>query len=178
MIEAAFHILTGLAIFGAIMVVASRQPIYSILYLIVTFFAIAGHFLLLSAQFLAVVQVIVYAGAIMVLFLFVVMLLNLKGDVEPRIPNLMKLGAVTAGGLLLLLLVAALAKVEGTGVVADRAVAAQTADIGMVKSIGMVLFTDFLLPFEVVSILFLSAMVGAVMLGKRDAPEPTDQTAA
>lgn len=167
MIEWAFHILSGLAVFGAIMVVASRQPIYSILYLIVTFFAVAGHFLLLSAQFLAVVQVIVYAGAIMVLFLFVVMLLNLKGDVEPKLPSLIKLGAVTAGGLMLLLIVAAIGKV-GSDVITDPVIATRTAEIGMVKNVGHVLFTDFLLPFEVVSILFLSAMVGAVLLAKRD----------
>lgn len=168
MIEWAFHLLSGLAVFGAIMVVASRQPIYSILYLIVTFFAIAGHFLLLSAQFLAVVQVIVYAGAIMVLFLFVVMLLNLKGNVEPRLPNLLKFGTVAAGGLMLLLLVAAIGKVAGAGVVTDQIAATRTAEMGMVKNVGIVLFTDFLLPFEVVSILFLSAMVGAVLLAKRD----------
>jgi NADH-quinone oxidoreductase subunit J len=173
MIEWAFHLLSGLAVFGAIMVVASRQPIYSILYLIITFFAVAGHFLLLSAQFLAVVQVIVYAGAIMVLFLFVVMLLNLKGDVEPRLPNLIKLGAVGAGGLMLLLLVAAVGKVHTAGVATSDAIATRTAEIGMVKNVGKVLFTEFLLPFEVVSILFLSAMVGAVLLGKKDPDKTT-----
>src|SRR5258706_10160142 len=107
MVVYAFHILSVLALLGAVMVVVSRKPIHSILYLILSFFAIAGHFLLLSAEFLAVVQVIVYAGAIMVLFLFVVMLLNLN-EVLKEHSTIMKVGASVSGGLLLLLLVAVL----------------------------------------------------------------------
>ncbi len=78
-----FWFLSALAVAGAVMVVASRNPVHSILYLIVTFFAISGHYILLNAQFLAIVNIIVYAGAIMVLFLFVVMLMNLNAETEP-----------------------------------------------------------------------------------------------
>src|SRR5207244_9894077 len=104
-----FWFLSALAVVGAIGVVSSRNPIYSVLWLIVVFFAISGHYILLNAQFLAIVNIIVYAGAIMVLFLFVVMLMNLNADSEPPQKNrwLMYIGGI-AGGSLLLIIVAAL----------------------------------------------------------------------
>jgi NADH-quinone oxidoreductase subunit J len=146
------------------MVVFSKNPVYSVLYLIITFFAIAGHYLLLSAEFLAVVHVIVYAGAIMVLFLYVIMLLNLNKEDEPKKSNVLKFAAVICSGLLLIVLVGTL---KETGLVAQ----AQTGDatnIGSVKNLGKVLFTDFLLPFEIASVLLLAAMIGVVMLGKSE----------
>jgi NADH-quinone oxidoreductase subunit J len=157
----AFYFLAFLAIFSALMVVFSKNPIYSVLYLIITFFSIAGHYLLLNAQFLAVVHVIVYAGAIMVLFLYVIMLLNLNDETEPHKSNLIKFAAVISGGLLLVVLIGAL---RG----ADNAVIDLTAnrEMGYVKNLGMILYTDYMLPFEIASILLLGAMVGAVMLGK------------
>ena len=79
-----FWLLSVMALFGALMVVVSKNPIYSVLWLIVTFFAISGHYILLNAQFLAIVNIIVYAGAIMVLFLFVIMLMNLNKETEPQ----------------------------------------------------------------------------------------------
>lgn len=165
--QIAFIVLAGLALFGAFMVVASKRPLYSILYLILTFFAIAGHFVILNAQFLAVVQVIVYAGAIMVLFLFVVMLLNLNREIDQRQSVLLKVSAAVCGGLLLLLTVAGLVKSGGsTGLTAQAAY--PLTDIGYVGNLGKALFNEFLIPFEVVSILFLSAMVGAVVLGRKD----------
>lgn len=103
-----FYILSAVALAGAAMVVFHRNPVYNVLALIVTFFAIAGHFLLLSAQFLAAVHIIVYAGAIMVLFLYVIMMLNLNVDSEPNKPLMAKIGAVVGGGALMLVLVAAL----------------------------------------------------------------------
>src|SRR5437762_9214693 len=105
------------------MVVFSKNPIHSVLYLIITFFAIAGHYVLLNAQFLAAVHVIVYAGAIMVLFLFVIMLLNLNKETEPHKSNALKLAAVIAAGLLLVVLVGAL-----KGTTAIVAPLASTAD--------------------------------------------------
>lgn len=155
-----FYFLSFLAVLSAIMVVFSKSPVHSVLYLIITFFCIGGHYVLLNAQFLAVVHIIVYAGAIMVLFLYVLMLLNLNKESEPHKSNFLKAAAVIIGGLMLIVLVGSL---KGT----EQMVIQQTSDIGMVKNLGRVMFTDFLLPFEIVSILLLASMVGAVMIGKR-----------
>jgi NADH-quinone oxidoreductase subunit J len=155
-----FYFLSFLAVLSAIMVVFSKNPVHSVLYLIITFFCIGGHYVLLNAQFLAVVHIIVYAGAIMVLFLYVLMLLNLDKESEPHKSNLLKAAAVVIGGLMLIVLVGSL---KGT----EQMVIQQTSDIGMVKNLGRVMFTDFLLPFEIVSILLLASMIGAVMIGKR-----------
>jgi NADH-quinone oxidoreductase subunit J len=163
MIQAGFYILSSLAIFSALMVVFSRNPVHSVLYLIVTFFAITGHYALLNAQFLAIVNLIVYAGAIMVLFLFVVMLLNLNAETEPHKGTLLKFAAVISGGLLLVVLASSLKGMENYQVDMTK----YNPSIGEVKSLGKVLYTDFWLPFEISSVLFLSAMVGAVLLGKK-----------
>ena len=157
-----FYFLSFLAILSAMMVVLSKNPVHSVLYLIITFFAIAGHYVLLNAQFLAAVHVIVYAGAIMVLFLYVIMMLNLNTDSEPHKSKWAKFAAITAGGLLMIVLVGALINVS------DTVVSTGKTDVGLVKNLGNTLFRDFALPFEVASILFLAAMVGAVMLGKKE----------
>lgn len=143
------------------MVVFSKNPVHSVLYLVITFFAIAGHYLLLNAQFLAAVHIIVYAGAIMVLFLFVIMLLNLNKETEPHKNIFIKFAAVISAGVFMLVLVGSLRGAE--------MIAGTTSDpnIGLVKNIGKVLFGEFMLPFEISSILFLAGMVGAVMLGKK-----------
>jgi NADH-quinone oxidoreductase subunit J len=149
------------------MVVFSRNPVHSVVYLILVFFCLTGHYILLNAQFLAIVNIIVYAGAIMVLFLFVIMFLNLRKDAEQKQPPLMKFIAVITGGLLLLIIVSVLSKV-------DMIQAQKTgfnSQIGLVENLGKVLYTEYLLPFELASVLFLVAMVGAVMLGKREAGE-------
>ena len=157
-----FLILGFFAVLSALMVVFSKNPIYSVLYLVLTFFAIAGEYVLLNAQFLAIVNVIVYAGAIMVLFLFVIMLLNLNKETEPHKALWMKFGAVVTGGLLFLVIVSSLKIAD------DITIHPFKSDIGLIKNLGQVLFNQFLLPFEVSAILFLAAMVGAVMLGKKD----------
>lgn len=157
-----FWILAVVAILAAIGVVVAKNPVHSVLLLIVTFFDIAGLYILLNAQFLAIVHVIVYAGAIMVLFLFVMMLMNLNGTGEPQKNNLVKFAGVISGGLLLLVLVAALRKAD-TGMLMQG-----SSDIGLVKNLGKTLFKDFVLPFEVSSILFLSAMIGAIVIGKKE----------
>ncbi len=162
-----FWILNILTLGCALKVVLSRNPIHSVLYLIVTFFCLSGHYLLLNAQFLAVVNIIVYAGAIMVLFLFVIMFLNLRRDTEPHKSLLVRLAAVVSAGMLGLIMIAALKQVSQESY--NPAFNSQT---GLVENLGNVLFKDFLLPFELASVLFLVAMVGAVMLGKRDPGEP------
>ncbi|PKQ70603.1 NADH-quinone oxidoreductase subunit J family protein [Raineya orbicola] len=165
--ENLFYFLSFLAIFSALMVVFAKNPIHSVLYLILVFFALTGHYILLNAQFLAIVNIIVYAGAIMVLFLFVIMFLNLKkeGDISAK-SVFVKVAGVVSGGLLLLVMIASLKSLEPYQLKADI-----KTDIGLVENLGKVLYNDFLLPFELASILFLAAMVGAVMLGKRESGE-------
>ena len=102
-----FWFLSLLAVGSAAMVVVSKNPVHSILFLIVTFFAISGHYILLNAQFIAIVNIIVYAGAIMVLFLFVVMLMNLNAESEPQKNRLLLFIGTIAGASLMLVLVAA-----------------------------------------------------------------------
>src|SRR5579864_8554028 len=114
-----FWFLSILAILGAILVVTSKNPVHSVLWLIVVFVAISGHYILLDAQFLAIVNLIVYAGAIMVLFLFVVMLMNLNTDSEPQKNRWMKIAGVITGGALLLVLVAALKRADLSSQVKD-----------------------------------------------------------
>ena len=160
--EILFWALSALAVFSALMMVTSKNPVYSVLWLIVTFFSISGHYILLNAQFLAIVNIIVYAGAIMVLFLYVVMLMDLRKDVEPQKNKWLKIIGAISGGGLLLVLIAALRSTE------KQMTELTTGDIGLIKNLGRVLFTDYVVPFEISSILFLSAMVGAVVIGKRD----------
>ena len=108
----AFYFLSFLAVLCALMVVFSRNPVHSVLYLVITFFCVACHYLLLNAQFLAAVHVIVYAGAIMVLFLYVIMLLNLNQEDEARKSNYFRFAAVISAGLLMVVIVGALRGVE------------------------------------------------------------------
>ncbi|MFN8251616.1 MAG: NADH-quinone oxidoreductase subunit J [Ferruginibacter sp.] len=156
-----FILLSVLAAGSALMVITRKNPVHSVLYLVVTFFAISGHYILLNAQFLAIVNIIVYAGAIMVLFLFVVMMMNLNIDAEPQKNRLLRFAGVISGGCLLLVLLAAVTKANGT-------VLTGSGNHGLVKTLGMVLFNDYVVPFEISSVLFLSAMVGAVVISKRE----------
>lgn len=158
-----FGILSFLSIMFGLMVVFSRNPVNSVLYLVLTFFCIAGHYLLLNAQFLAVVHIVVYAGAIMVLFLFVIMLMNLNEDTEPQRTWLTKIIAGVAGGMLLFVLVGSLRGTEQLGLKSYGA-----SQIGLVKNLGKVLFSEFLFPFEIASILLLAALVGSIMIGKKE----------
>lgn len=158
-----FYILAFLSVFSALMVVLSRKPVYSVLYLIFCFFTIAGHYILLNAQFLAAVHVIVYAGAIMVLFLFVIMLLNLNNELEPGKTFLLKGASVISGGAMLLILIAVL---KGSMMTSPQV--AGDDSLGMVENLGKVLYEDYLLPFEVSALLFLTAMIGATMIGKKE----------
>jgi len=159
-----FWFLSVMAIFSAIMMVVSKNPVHSVLWLIIVFFAISGHYILLNAQFLAIVNLIVYAGAIMVLFLFVIMLMNLNADSEPQKNKWLKIAGVIAGGALLLVLVAAMKDAD----VRNRIAETSHGNIGLIHNLGMVLFKDYVIPFEISSVLFLSAMVGTVVIGKKE----------
>ncbi len=163
-----FYILGAIAIVASLLVIGQKNPIYSVLLLIGSFGALSGLYVLLDAPFVAVIQIIVYAGAIMVLFLFVVMLLNAPHEetvydeqrhlVVP--PGSMRFGALLAIGLVVEL-TWALSKGGETGVFGR-------AMVSRVDDIGQILFTDYAFPFEVTSILILVAMVGAVVLARRD----------
>ena len=158
-----FYFLSILAIYSAVMMLISKKPIHSVLYLTLTFFSIAGHYILLNAQFLAIVHIIVYAGAIMVLFLFTVMLLNLNTEEHSPKPVFVKLIAILTGGLLMIVFIGIFRGYD-LAVIQDPAL----SQIGLVKNLGKVLYKEYLLPFELSSILFLTAMVGAVLLGKNE----------
>ena len=158
-----FILLSFMAIGSGIMMILSKNPVNSILWLIVLFFAISGHYILLNAQFLAIVNIIVYAGAIMVLFLFVVMLMNLNAESEPAKNHRLQFIAIISGGSLLLILLSAIMTVKEA-----HPVMVAAGNAGLIKTLGKVLFTDYVLPFEISSVLFLSAMVGAVIIGKKD----------
>ena len=161
--EILFWFLTALSLFCALMVVFSDNPVHSVLWLIMVFIAITGHYILMNAQFLAIVNFIVYAGAIMVLFLFVIMFMNLNKETEPQKNIWLRLAAVVSGGILMLVLIAALK--DNAGSINSMK---GEGGIGLIKNLGQVLFTDYVLPFEISSVLFLSAMVGAVVLGKKE----------
>ena len=159
-----FWFLTVLALGSAMMVITSKSPVHSILALIVTFFAISGHYILLNAQFLAIVNIIVYAGAIMVLFLFVVMLMNLNAQVEPQKNRLIQFAGLISGGCLFLVMIAALVKSD----VITNTVQINAGNAGLVKNLGKALFNDYVVPFEISSVLFLSAMIGVVVISKKE----------
>lgn len=161
MSQYAFYILSALSVVSALMTVFTRKPVYSVLYLIFFFFTLFGHYILLNAQFLAAVHLIVYAGAIMVLFLFIVMMLNLNKELEPNKSIVAKFAAVISGGLLMIVVISAM---KG----ADSVLVNKQSDIGLVETLGSVLYNKYMLPFEMVSVLFLTAIVGAVMLGKKE----------
>ena len=157
-----FFLLAGLAVAGALNLILQRHPIHSALSLVVVMMALAGLYLLQGAEFIAAVQIIVYAGAIMVLFVFVIMLLNLPQDEDgaDRLRWLKFIG-IPLGFFFLFLVGATLWNVEGRGAV-------QAQFVGSPQAVGRSLFTDYLLPFEATSLLILIALVGAVVFAKKD----------
>jgi NADH-quinone oxidoreductase subunit J len=163
-----FAFLAAAAIASSVAMVIHRNPVYSALYMVVTFAATAVMFLLLEAPFIAALQIIVYAGAIIVLFLFVIMFLNLKVGalIERRRQPLwlaLFLGAVVAGQL---------AAVVTRGTAVGDARPAVPEGFGSVESVAGLLFTRYLVPFEITSILLVVGMVGAVVLARREEAEP------
>ncbi|MGZ3874599.1 MAG: NADH-quinone oxidoreductase subunit J family protein [Mucilaginibacter sp.] len=158
-----FYFIAFLSIFFSILVITAKNPVHSILYLILTFFTFTVHYILMNAQFLAVVNFIVYMGAILVLFLYTLMLINLNKESEPRKSNLVKIAGFVGGACFLITVVAA---IKAFGV--SKPVVLTDPHLGLVKNLGKILFNEYLLPFEVSSILLLSAMVGAVLLATKD----------
>ena len=170
-----FYLLAGLAVLASALVIGQRNPMYSVLFLIVSFAALAGLYIQLDAPFVAVAQIIIYAGAIMVLFLFVVMLLNAPQEdaaewdrTHPlRRPGIARVGAVLAGVMILQLAYALMRVTE-----LEAPVGSQTgpATVSSVRELGRVLFDRHAFAFEATSVLILVAMVGAVVLARREGP--------
>jgi NADH-quinone oxidoreductase subunit J len=171
-----FYLFAAVAVAASLAVVVGRNPMHSVLLLIVSFGALAAIYIGLDAPFAAVVQIIIYAGAIMVLFLFVVMLLNAHREDEPAAiaaASGLTRGPIRFGAALAVLLVAelawALVKARGTGGgMLSAGAGADPRALQSVRSLGTVLFTDYSLAFEVTSILIIVAMIGAVVLAKRE----------
>jgi len=155
-----FILFGAIAVGGAIMVVTRKHPMASALYLILTLFAVAAIFVLRQAHFLAAIQVIVYAGAVVVLFIFVIMLVNVPENKLPveRMTGMRLLGVVAAG--LLILESAVLARRYAVP-------AGSSVDAGSVQAVGRALFTDYLLAFEITSVLLLAAVIGAIAMAKK-----------
>jgi len=155
-----FILFGAIAVCGAIMVVTRKHPMASALYLILTLFAVAALFVLRQAHFLAAIQVIIYAGAVVVLFVFVIMLINVPEDRLPveRATTVRVLGVLAAGFFIL-----------ESAVLARRysMPAGPAAEVGTVEAVGRALFTDYLLAFEITSVLLLAAVIGAIALAKR-----------
>jgi NADH-quinone oxidoreductase subunit J len=167
-----FYILSALAIGASALVIGQRNAMYSVMLLIASFGALSGLYILLDAPFVAVAQIIIYAGAIMVLFLFVVMLLNAPQEGSAgwdRLHPLREPGVARFGVLLAVLLVAQLAWALARSV-SDVPVGqgGDAATVSSVRELGRVLFTDYMFAFEATSILILVAMVGAVALARRE----------
>jgi NADH-quinone oxidoreductase subunit J len=163
-----FYFFGGLAVVASLLVIAQRNPVYSVLLLIASFGALSGLYILLDAPFVAAIQIIVYAGAIMVLFLFVVMLLNApheETDFDERTHPMRRPGPMRFGAVLALALIAELAWALTRAMPASRF---SSTPITSVQAIGYTLFTDYAFQFEVTSVLILVAMVGAVLMARRE----------
>jgi len=163
-----FVLLAVFAVVTAILVIVQRNPVASAIFLILTFFSLAGIYLLLHAEFIAAIQVLVYAGAIMVLFLFVIMLLNLEKEKRIVTRNRLLKGAGVLLGLALLVQIGTVFQkvlLEGTK---GSFPPEKVASLGNTQVVAQLLFTDFLLPFEITSVLLLVAIIGAIMLAKRE----------
>jgi NADH-quinone oxidoreductase subunit J len=164
LIEWAFYFFAALSLSGALGTILSKKPMHSVIALIITFFSLSGIYVLLNAQFLAVVNIIVYAGAIMVLFLFVIMFLNLRQESNELRNTPMIIAATIAGFLLVIMLVSAFRNAYFAPVdpVSFR------AETGLIENLGNLLYKHYMLPFELVSVLFLVAISGAILIGKRE----------
>ena len=166
-----FYILAVLSVLGALSLILARSPIYSALGLVASLIALAGVYVLLEQEFVAAMQILIYAGAIMVLFLFVIMLLNLR-QVEgaPRRITLASVLGVSLAVLLLGQLLSVVFHAPAGGGVSDPAFAARLAEEGDLALIGELLLTTHVLPFEVVSVVLMIAIIGAVLLARRRFP--------
>ena len=159
-----FCILSAVTLASAFLTIFNKNPIHSALYLVICFFSIAGHYLLLNSQFLAIVHIIVYSGAIMILFLFTIMLMNLNKEDEVHKPRIQRWAAVIFFCLMCLVLIAIF--VHSKPIVGDYVALGE--DYQSIKLLGKVLLNEYMVPFEFASVLLLVAMIGTVLLSKKE----------
>jgi NADH-quinone oxidoreductase subunit J len=159
-----FSVLSAITLATAFLTIFTKNPIHSAIYLVICFSSITGHYLLLNAQFLGIVNFIVYTGAIMVLFLFTLMLMNLNKEDEVHKPRITRLAAVVLFCVMCLVLLAIF--INSKPIVGDYDLSGE--DYQSTKVLGRVLLNEYMLPFEYVSILLLVAMIGVVLLSKKE----------
>ncbi len=162
-----FFVLAAISVISGLLMITSRNPVTAVIWMILSLLGVAGIFLTLGAEFIAIIQVLVYAGAILVLFLFIVMLLNLRAELVASHTLPQKVVAAILGAAFLYELVV----VSSTGVeesVKGTVEVAKVAAQGNSEAVARLLFSDFLFPFEIISVLLLVAIVGAIILGRRE----------
>ena len=164
MIPILFYILAAVTLATAFMTVISKNPIHSAIYLIVCFFSIASHYLMFNAQFMAIVHIIVYSGAIMVLLLFTLMLMNLSVTDEKHKPIFIRVAATISFCLIAIILLAIF--IQAQSVVTTYKVSGE--DFQSIRILGHILINDYVVPFEFASLLLLLSMIGAVLLSKKE----------
>ena len=159
-----FYILSAITLATAFLTILSKNPIHSAIYLVLCFFSIAGHYLMFNAQFLAIVHIIVYSGAIMILMLFTIMLMNLNKEDEQNKSLLTRVAAALAFCLVAFVLLATFIKAQP--VINEYHVSGQ--DYQSIKVLGQVLLNEYMVSFEFASVLLLVSMIGAVLLSKKE----------
>jgi NADH-quinone oxidoreductase subunit J len=160
-----FYILSAITLLTAFLTIYSKNPIHSAIYLVICFFTIAGHYLLLNSQFLAIVHIIVYSGAIMILFLFTIMLMNLNKEDEVHKPRITRLGAIISFCVMSVVLILIFRESNPN---VENSYGATGEDYQSIRKLGNILLTDYTVPFEYASVLLLVAMIGVVLLSKKE----------
>ena len=166
-----FCVLSAVTLATAFLTIFSKNPIHSAIYLVICFFSIAGHYLLLNSQFLAIVHIIVYSGAIMILFLFTIMLMNLNKEDEVHKPRVTRWAAVILFCLMCLVLITIF--VNSKPIMGEYIATGE--DYQSIKVLGKVLLNEYMVPFEYASILLLVAMIGTVLLSKKEKTGRTNE---
>lgn len=164
MLTTIFYILSAITLGSALMTILSRNPIHSAIWLVVCFFSVAGHYAMFNAQFLAMVHLIVYSGAIMILMLFTVMMMNFNKERQIQKKKMVVFAGVISLCLIGYVLLAALLKAQPT--IQEYYVSGE--DYQSIKVLGKVLLEDYVVPFEMAAVLLLVSMIGAVLLSKKD----------
>ena len=159
-----FCVLSAITLATAFLTIFTKNPIHSAIYLVICFFSIAGHYLLLNSQFLAIVHIIVYSGAIMILFLFTIMLMNLNKEDEVHKPRITRLGAIVVFVVMSIVLVTIF--INSKTIVGEYDTSGE--DFQSIKKLGNVLLNEYMVPFEYASVLLLVAMIGTVLLSKKE----------
>ena len=166
-----FCVLSAVTLVTAFLTIFTKNPIHSAIYLVICFFSIAGHYLLLNSQFLAIVHIIVYSGAIMILFLFTIMLMNLNKEDEVHKPRVTRWAAVILFCLMCLVLITIF--VNSKPIMGEYIATGE--DYQSIKVLGKVLLNEYMVPFEYASILLLVAMIGTVLLSKKEKTGRTNE---